>query len=143
MRRLSLALIASLPAEIGVLRRSIDDLGEAGEARDAGEHRGTPGAWMGRLEGLEVAILLTGLGALRAEENVSALLGELEIDRALTVGFGGGLSESLGPGDLLVAREVVSLADPGAAFTSDPVLFDLAHGLPDPPCQLSSGRVVT
>jgi adenosylhomocysteine nucleosidase len=69
-------------------------------------HLGAGRAWCGTLAGAPVLLARTGEGRARAEQGAAALLERHPVSTLLVVGVSGGLSPSLSPGTVLVAREV-------------------------------------
>ena len=69
-------------------------------------------AVLGRLDGMSVILARTGDGAENATRGANELLSRLPVQSVIVVGMAGGLSPSLAPGTLLVAREVIDEGGP-------------------------------
>jgi adenosylhomocysteine nucleosidase len=96
------AIVAAMPEEVAALRTRLVEL----EARRLGPRT----VRIGRLEGVAVALLVTGDGERNARQGLADLLGqptELRIERLIVVGTAGALSPGLAPADLVVATHVV------------------------------------
>jgi adenosylhomocysteine nucleosidase len=121
------AIVAAMPEEVAALRARLVEL----EARRIG-HRTVR---IGRLEGVAVALLVTGDGERNARQGLADLLGqsaELRIERLIVVGTAGALSPGLSPADLVVATHVVrepeAASDRGADRDQIPVTGVAAAG---------------
>lgn len=77
----------------------------------------------GRLAGRDVLLVQAGVGRDRAHDAVIAAAREFPVRAAWSLGFAGGLSERLGPGDLVFPAVVLDDADAGAA----PLAADASH----------------
>lgn len=97
------AIIAPMAEEVAPLRARLSDLRRGPDAGDgAGE------VVIGRLNGVPVALAVTGDGARHAREGIAALLAQVRVDRLIAVGVAGGLSGDLAEGDLVVAEQVAA-----------------------------------
>lgn len=93
-----LAVIGAMPEEIAPL------LGAAVDASEAGEG---PFRWhRGRLDGVEVALAVCGIGKVNAAALTQALLGQ-GAAAVLFTGVAGGVDPGLRVGDLVVAHDAV------------------------------------
>lgn len=103
------AVVAAIPEEVGPLLGRLTERREvplaAGKASSSWS-----GLTLGLLDGEPLAVLVTGDGASSARSGLTALLREVRVSRLLVVGSAGGLSPELAPGDLIMAREVLSPA---------------------------------
>jgi len=101
----------------------------------------------GRSSGVEVSLLLTGIGAERAEARTRALLEAEEVEALVAVGFAGGLRDVHLAGDILVAEELVAAAAPlgdgPEAFASAPELLELVPTQLDVQQLVRRGRMAT
>jgi len=86
-----------------------------------GRRLGGRAAVSGRLAGRDVLLVQAGIGRDRARDAVVAAAREFQVQAAWSLGFAGGLSELLGPGDLVFPAVV--LDDAGAA----PLAADPSH----------------
>ncbi len=98
--------------------------------------------WLGDIAQKRVALVRSGMGTTRAETAARALLATLEPRTIMALGFCGGISEWVGPADVVVAEYVVDWPDfPGetdhdtarAILQPDPALLDAARRLAEPP----------
>jgi adenosylhomocysteine nucleosidase len=94
-----IAILAALRRELAALegRMTISRRLRAGNLQ----------ACVGRLDGTDVVLASTGDGAENAARGVQTLLGRYPLGSLIVIGIAGGLSPSLSPGGLLVARDVV------------------------------------
>jgi adenosylhomocysteine nucleosidase len=134
-----IAIISALGAELRPLKRSLDGV----EAL----RLGSSSALRGRLAGLEVLLLATGVGPERAFEATSRLLDGCRVDLLLGIGFGGGLAPSLAAGDLVVAEEVQTPGPPlgsgPGGLRAAPDLLQKALAVEAEGYRLLSGRLLT
>ena len=94
---------AAVRQELSALERELADV----------ESLSGEGYLRGTLEGAEVHLTLTGIGAGKARRRVELLLTERRPDLLLAVGFGGGLIGTLRNGDVIIAERVVEAASNG------------------------------
>jgi adenosylhomocysteine nucleosidase len=103
------AIVAAMPEEVATVRERLVEL----EARRLGQRT----VRIGRLEGVAVALLVTGDGERNARQGLEDLLGGrltgLRIERLIVVGTAGALSPGLAPTDLVVATHVVREPEAG------------------------------
>ena len=88
-----------------------------------GRRLGGRAAVSGRLAGRDVLLVQAGIGRDRARDAVVAAAREFQVQAAWSLGFAGGLSELLAPGDLVFPAVVLDDADAGAA----PLAADPSH----------------
>lgn len=69
----------------------------------------------GRLAGRDLLLVQAGVGRDRAHDAVVAAAAEFQVQAAWSLGFAGGLSERLRPGDLVFPAAVLDDADAGGA----------------------------
>lgn len=62
----------------------------------------------GILRGRDIVLAETGIGPKKAEEAARFVLGEFEIEKALSIGFGGGVQAHLKAGDIVLADRILS-----------------------------------
>ncbi len=93
-------IVTALPEELEPLIARASDL--------AWERKALPRILRGCLAGRRVAMTHAGVGRLRAEQGLRALLAAFPITRLVTAGVAGGLSPGLGVAEIVVAREVRS-----------------------------------
>jgi adenosylhomocysteine nucleosidase len=77
---------------------------------------------VGRLGRTPIVVCQTGEGSERARAGLVTLLDRYPVDRMIVVGVAGALSPSLGPGSLIVARDLRDAAGPAPA--PDPSLLE-------------------
>lgn len=77
----------------------------------------------GRLAGRDLLLVQAGVGRDRAYDAVVAASKEFEVQAAWSLGFAGGLSEQLRPGDLVFPTIVLDDADAGGV----PLTADASH----------------
>jgi len=112
------AIVAAMEEEVAPLR-----------ARLVGHRRVEAGGVelaVGRLAGASVALVVTGDGERNARRGAESLLAALPLRRMIVVGVAGGLSPSLGIGDLVICGHVVDEAR-GDVHRADRALVDLAE----------------
>jgi adenosylhomocysteine nucleosidase len=115
------AIIAAMPEEVAPLR-----------ARLIGARplpvRFAPKAAeviLGHLDGVAIALTVTGDGARNAREGIAALLGQVQVDRLIALGVAGALSRDLGEGALVVAEQVMREGgEPGTPLYADEALVE-------------------
>lgn len=116
------AVVTALPEEIEPFRRIIPGVAEV-------PHSGAGRFYAGQLTSQDVLLGWTGDGRRAAREGIEALFAEHEVSHLLVMGVAGGLTEGLGFGHLVVAREVrdaEGVVEPGP----DPVWIERAMNLP-------------
>ena len=92
------AIVGAMPEEVAPLRARLQDA------------RRVPGGHdvvAGRLDGIAVALAVTGDGARNARDGISALFSRVEVDRVIAIGVAGALSADLSEGALVIAAEVL------------------------------------
>jgi len=117
------AIVAAMPEEVAPLR-----------ARLAGTRRlpvpGSAGAaeiFGGYLDGVSVALAVTGDGARNARQGIAALLGHVEVKRLIALGVAGALSRDLTEGALVVGEQVMlEGGGPGTVLRADEALVESA-----------------
>jgi len=95
---LTILLVGALEAEVAPLIR-------AANAREF-ERRLRQPVYRGRIGAHEVLIAEAGIGKVRAAAVLQSLLERHAVSEAICFGSAGGLNPELGPGDLVVARQV-------------------------------------
>jgi len=108
-------LVVALAAERYALQGSL-------QARRS-ERLGGRAAVRGRLAGRDILLVQAGIGRDRARDAVIAAAREFDVDAAWSLGFAGGLSERLHPGDLVCPAAVLDDAD----FGGVPMVADSSH----------------
>jgi adenosylhomocysteine nucleosidase len=108
-------LIVALAAE----RRALQDVLQ--NARRS--QLGACPAVRGRLAGRDILLVQTGIGADRAQAAVASVAREADLTAVWSLGFAGGLSERLRPGDLVYPATVLDEADGDGA----PMSVDASH----------------
>lgn len=111
---------------------------------------GTASRVAGSIGGVPVILLRTGMGAAAAGAKVEAAVREFAPRAILSTGFCGVLRDGPGPGDIVIATEIVEApAEPGghsAAWAPDPRLLDAARGatgIPGSVPGIHEGRFLT
>ena len=112
------AIVAAMEEEVAPVRARL-----VGHHRVAG--RGVD-LTVGRLAGAPVALVVTGDGERNARRGAESLLAALPLRRMLVVGVAGGLSASLGVGELVICEHVLDEAG-GALHGADRALVGLAE----------------
>jgi len=97
-----IAVTFALPDESGVFLKSISDL-----RPDSG---GALPVYFGKLDGLEIAVLHTGVGMESAKDRLTTFLSVHRPDFMISSGFAGGLDPALQIGALVVANNYSSEA---------------------------------
>ena len=118
-------VIAAVRQELSALERELADV----------EPLAGGGYLRGTLEGAEVHLALTGIGADKARRRVELLLAERRPDLLFAVGFGGGLIGTLQNGDVIIAERVVEAASNGQEprqLSADEVLLAAADDVSIP-----------
>lgn len=77
----------------------------------------------GRLAGRDILLVQAGIGRDRAHDTVIAAAREFAVDAAWSLGFAGGLTDRLRPGDLVFPAAVLDDADTGGG----PLAADSSH----------------
>ena len=108
-------LVVALAAERQALQGLLQE-------RRRRELDGRPAA-SGRLAGRDLLLVQAGVGRDRAHDAVVAAAREFSVQAAWSLGFAGGLSEQLRPGDLVFPTIVMDDADAGGA----PLTADATH----------------
>ena len=127
---------AAVRQELSVLERELVD---AEPFPGGGYLRGT-------LEGAEVHLALTGIGAGKARRQLELHLAERKPDLLLAIGFGGGLIGSLRSGDIILAERVVEAASKGQEprqLSVDEALLETADGISIPQGRVQRGCLLT
>lgn len=89
--------------------------------------RGAPEIVLGHLDGVAVALAVTGDGARNAREGIASLLGHVEVARLIALGVAGALSRDLAEGALVVAEQVMlEGGDPSTTLRADEALVESA-----------------
>jgi adenosylhomocysteine nucleosidase len=92
-----------------------------------------------RMHGKPVALAIAGVGTENAYRSTRELLGSVSTRGVLSIGFAGGLSDSLRIADLLLVSEVIDEKS-GERFPCDAGIWPMADGQPG--ILLASGAVV-
>jgi adenosylhomocysteine nucleosidase len=112
-----------MPEEVAPLRARLVGARRLSVRRDPGAAE----IVLGHLDGVAVALAVTGDGARNAREGIAALLGHVEVERLIALGVAGALSRDLGEGALLVAEQVMlEGGDPGTTLRADETLVESA-----------------
>jgi adenosylhomocysteine nucleosidase len=115
------AIVAAMPEEVAPLRARLVD------ARRLPVRAGGGEIVRGELDGVAVALTVTGDGARNAGEGIAALLSSVEVGRLIALGVAGALSRDLAEGALVVAEQVMLEGDgPGTTFRADEALVESA-----------------
>lgn len=126
-------IIGAMEQEVSLLRDQI-------EGRTTWQQAGCE-IYSGRLQGVDVALVKSGIGKVSAALGTTLLLHHFHPDKVINTGSAGGLASSLNVGDIVVSTEVryhdVDVTafgyEPGqmaqcpAAFTADESLIGLAE----------------
>ena len=117
------AIVAAMPEEVAPLRarligaRRLPVRGAAGSGEIV----------LGQLDGVAVALAVTGDGARNAREGIAALLGHVDVERLIALGVAGALSRDLAEGALVVAEQVMlEGGGPGTTLRADEALVESA-----------------
>lgn len=108
-------LVVALAAERYALQGSL-------QARRRERFGGRP-AVRGRLAGRDVLLVQAGIGRERARDAVVAAAREFDVDAAWSLGYAGGLSDRLRPGDLVCPAAILDDAD----IDGVPMAADASH----------------
>ena len=108
-------LVVALAAE----RRALQGILRTGRSQRLGRRP----AVCGRLAGQDVLLVQAGIGRDRAREVVVVAAREFGVQAAWSLGFAGGLTERLRPGDLVYPAAVLDDAEPAGA----PMVADASH----------------
>jgi adenosylhomocysteine nucleosidase len=108
-------LVVALAAERHALQASL----QARRPRRLGDRP----AVRGRLAGRDILLVQAGIGRDRACDAVTAAAREFAVDAAWSLGFAGGLTERLRPGDLVFPAVVLDDAESGRG----PLTADSSH----------------
>jgi adenosylhomocysteine nucleosidase len=126
-------IIGAMEQEVAILRDLIDD-------RTTWQKAGCE-IYSGRLHGIDVVLLKSGIGKVSAALGTTLLLDHYQPDFIINTGSAGGLGESMQVGDIVVSTEVRyhdvdvtafgyvpgQMAQCPAAFTADASLVALAE----------------
>jgi adenosylhomocysteine nucleosidase len=102
--------------------------------------------WSGYAEGVPVFLARTGIGGRKARGLCEYVLGNFPCKGIISIGYAGSLKEGIRIGDVLIAEEVMLLAQSGGkAFTTDPHLRKVAHKTISSQCpgRVFSGRMLS
>ncbi|HEY2733300.1 MAG TPA: hypothetical protein VGI70_04910, partial [Polyangiales bacterium] len=95
----AVAVIAAMPEEAAVLRRSLDAVRRV---------RRRPEIVIGSLAGTPLALCISGDGQRDARAGALALIAAFDVQRLIVIGVSGGLSPELATFDLVVAARVTT-----------------------------------
>lgn len=115
----SVAVVAALAEEIRPLRQRLQEVAAA----PVGGYK----AVTGRLDRAQLALMVTGDGALRARAGLATLLDNLDVGAVMAIGFAGGLSPDLEVGNLVLAGRITN--GTGTAPPPDPEMMRRARQL--------------
>ena len=90
-----LAVVAAMHEELSALLAAMPD--------ERPVERGGRAFWVGRLDGVEVVVVLSKIGKVAAATTATLLFTAFDCDRAVFVGTAGGLSPEARVGDVVVA----------------------------------------
>ena len=93
-----IGVVGALSWELADLLRQI----QVQRRLTVGAHR----LWEGRCRGRPVVVAESGVGRLRAEQAVVGLLDRFTLSALICIGFGGGISEELRAGDIVLCPSV-------------------------------------
>ncbi|RPJ54533.1 MAG: hypothetical protein EHM24_31650 [Acidobacteria bacterium] len=128
--------VVALAAE----RRALEGLLQVRRSERLGDRR----AVRGRLAGRDVLLVQSGIGRERARRAVAAAAREFHLQAAWSLGFAGGLSDRLRPGDLVYATAILDAADPaGTPLTADPSHAIVYAALRDADLPVDPGALIT
>lgn len=130
---MKVAIIGAMEEEIALLREQIEN-------RQTITRAGCE-IYTGKLDGVDVALLKSGIGKVSAALGTTLLLEHCQPDVVINTGSAGGLASTLNVGDIVVSTEVRyhdadvtafgyepgQMAGCPAAFIADPALIDLAE----------------
>lgn len=94
-----LAIVAAMPEELEALIAALAD------ARC--EHIGQRAFWTGRLDGVPVVAVLSGIGKVASSMTTTLLIDRFQVRSLLFTGVAGGLGEGVNVGDVVVATDLV------------------------------------
>jgi adenosylhomocysteine nucleosidase len=115
------AMVAAYQWEVRPLIRRV---ARKGKVRRVGSN-----SFRFRMHGRPVALAIAGVGAENAYRSTRELLGSVSTSWVLSIGFAGGLSDSLRVADLLLASEVVDEKS-GERFRCDAGIWPVEDGQP-------------
>jgi adenosylhomocysteine nucleosidase len=133
-----LGLIVALPEEARALARVLRGVRQ--ESIRSSDGASPCRLLMGQLGGRRVVLVRSGAGAAGAARGAAAAL-ERGADTLLAVGFAGSLSPAIGPGELLIASEVVEPS--GACWPVDGGLLRELQRTVAPGVRVHCGRLLT
>jgi adenosylhomocysteine nucleosidase len=111
---------------IGAMAREVERLAERLEDRETRRHVGST-FHIGRLHGVEVVVLQSGIGKVNAAVGTTLLLDLYRPEAVINTGSAGGFGQGLAIGDVVVSSEV-------RHHDVDAVVFGYEHGqVPDMP----------
>jgi adenosylhomocysteine nucleosidase len=115
------AIVAAMPEELAPLRARLVGARRLPVKAGGGE------IVRGELDGVAVALTVTGDGARNADEGIAALLSSVEVGRLIALGVAGALSRDLAEGALVVAEQVMlEGGGPGTTLRADEALVESA-----------------
>jgi adenosylhomocysteine nucleosidase len=122
---------------IGAMAQEVEHLASLLEERETRSHVGST-FHSGRLHGVEVVILQSGIGKVNAAVGTTLLLDIYKPDAVINTGSAGGFGEGLAIGDVVISSEV-------RHHDVDAVVFGYEHGqVPQmPAAYLPDSRLVT
>lgn len=122
---------------IGAMAQEVEHLASLLEERETRSHVGST-FHSGRLHGVEVVILQSGIGKVNAAVGTTLLLDIYKPDAVINTGSAGGFGEGLAIGDVVISSEV-------RHHDVDAVVFGYEHGqVPQmPAAYLPDPRLVT
>jgi adenosylhomocysteine nucleosidase len=129
----AIAIAVALRAEEQAIR---------GFSAGRGHAAAAPHGRRGALDGVPCILVRTGMGKENAGRAVRALLAAERPALIACLGFAGALRDGLGPGHLVVAREVVDASD-GRVHATSPEWLARATALAAPGARTTAGRLVT
>jgi adenosylhomocysteine nucleosidase len=129
-------LVVALAVERSALQGSL-------ESRRCGRLGNRP-VVRGRLAGRDVLLVQAGIGQDRAREAVVAACREFDVQAAWSLGFAGGLSERLRPGDLVFPAAILDETAPaGCPLTAGPSHAAVCAALRRADFPVETGALIT
>ncbi|CAM2974273.1 5'-methylthioadenosine/S-adenosylhomocysteine nucleosidase [Vibrio neptunius] len=130
---MKIGIIGAMEQEVSILKQAIENCQEVSKAGCT--------FYAGKLNGVEVVLLQSGIGKVAAAIGTTMLLDEYQPDVVINTGSAGGFDSSLNLGDVVISTEVRhhdadvtafgyemgQMAQQPAAFLADEKLMDVAE----------------
>ncbi|MBN3574921.1 5'-methylthioadenosine/S-adenosylhomocysteine nucleosidase [Vibrio neptunius] len=130
---MKIGIIGAMEQEVSILKQAIENCQEVSKAGCT--------FYAGKLNGVEVVLLQSGIGKVAAAIGTTMLLDEYKPDVVINTGSAGGFDSSLNLGDVVISTEVRhhdadvtafgyemgQMAQQPAAFLADEKLMDVAE----------------